>query len=350
MAKISVIIPVYNTEKFLDKCINSLINQTQKDIEFIFVDDFSTDKSKEILMNYQSLYPNQIKVIQGQKRGGPGKARNLGLEVATGEYIGFIDSDDYITLDMYEELLLACEETNSDISRVNRQLVCGNYKIPFLGRNCPYQTSDIINPREDSRYLVKESAGATNKLYKRELIGDRKFPENLKWEDYPFVLPLITNANQIVTIPEKKYFYNMNLNSTTCTDMRKLNRRVLDIFTCSDIVGQECITEESNDNVKYLINYVQIKNCLHRLKEVTNANMPLQEKQELLTLMSELIKTKYGSWQDHDIYQERQGKITLNSIRMSIVENLLLPGDNFPKDEQTLKQKINVKLDKYAQK
>lgn len=346
MPKISVIIPVYNSEKYVGKCLDSLLEQTYDDIEVILIDDCSKDNSLNVINSYQEKYPDKIKVIQSCENKGAAKARNLGLDIATGEYIGFVDSDDFITKDYYEKLLTACMETGAQLSRTNRKLVFGGIELSFLGRKCHYQSASIINPKEDPRYLVNEPPCVTNKLFSRELIGDAKFPEGLKWEDYPFVVPLMVAANQVAAVPEKNYFYNIHLSSTTCSDARRLNQNMLDIFTCSDMVGESCLTAATPDNVKYLINYVQMQNCLQRLKEILNARMPLAEKQELLTLMSHLVQVKYGPWQEHEIYQEQKDKSLFHGVRMHMAESLLLPTNGLPQDEETVKQMIKTNLNR----
>lgn len=103
MSKVSVIIPVYNTEKFLRKCLDSVCNQTLQDIEIICINDCSTDGSSEILREYAGK-DNRIKLIELFENGGAAKARNIGIDIAHGEYIGFVDSDDFVDLDFYEKL------------------------------------------------------------------------------------------------------------------------------------------------------------------------------------------------------------------------------------------------------
>ena len=101
MIKVSVIVPVWNVEKYLEKCLDSLVNQTLKEIEIIVVNDESPDNSQKIIDKYVKKYPKKIKALS-QKNGGQGSARNHGLKYATGEYIGYVDSDDYIEKNMYE--------------------------------------------------------------------------------------------------------------------------------------------------------------------------------------------------------------------------------------------------------
>lgn len=346
MPKISVIVPVHNTEKFLGRCIDSLIAQTIEDIEFILIDDASTDKSSEILTSYQKKYPDKIKLIRLDENMGAAVARNKGLELATGAYIGFVDSDDYIYPLMYEKLLEKLETTGADIARTNYIKHIFGIDIAKIRRNRTEITEQVLTPREHKNFLIIESPGVTNKLFKREVIGDRRFVPGLKWEDYPFTVPLVVFANKIATTEEKYYVYNMNLNNTTLTDARKLSRGVLDIFTGSDMIGEECFQEDISDNVRKQLEFVQMQHCIIRLKEVAGASMPIQEKRELLTLLSELIKTKYGSWQEHELYQEQKERSLIHKTRMAVVESLLLPSEDYPHEEETLKQMIKIKLEK----
>ena len=345
MSKVSVIVPVYNTEKYLKKCIDSLLAQTLEDIEIILIDDCSTDKSSKILTTYQKKNSHKIKVINNKINQGPAISRNIGLDIASGEYIGFVDSDDYVAKDFYEKLLTACETTGSQIARTNIKLVCGKIELTSLGRKCFCDNHVIVNPKEHPRYLVTENPCCTNKLFKRTILGNNRFPEHLKWEDYPFTIPLIVSANQIAIVPEKNYYYQLHLNSTTCKDARLLNKNLLDIFTCSDIVGNKCINEDTSDNVKYQIDYIKMQNCIQRLKEISNAPISLPEKRELITLFSSLIEFKYGDWKNHDLYQEQKETSRFHNARMILVENLILRDFSIPESEEELKQKIKTKIE-----
>lgn len=349
MPKLSVIVPVYNTEKYLGKCIQSILSQTEKDIEIILIDDSSTDKSLDIMTFYQEQNPRSIKILQTKQNSGPATARNLGLEIATGEYIGFVDSDDFITPVMYEEMITACKETSSDMARVNQRVLILGIDKGFFKKNKD-TTFKLINAKTDDRFIVAEPPCSTNKLFKRELIGNERFPEGIKWEDYPFTVPLTIKANQIVSIPKRHYTYNIHRSNTTFTDARMLSSNLLDIFTCSDIIGEKCFSEDMEPHLRYLLEYTQMYHCVFRLKEIVGSSMPLDEKRELLTLTSALIKTKYGPWQEHELYHEQKQNRLLHRIRMNIVESLLTTDEHLPKDEEELKQKIKVKLDKYSKK
>ena len=112
--KVSVIVPVYNVEAYLDKCLNSLVNQTLKEIEIIVVNDGSKDNSEKIIEKYKEKYPEKIKYYK-KENGGLSSARNYGLKYAIGEYVAFVDSDDYVDLKMYEKMINLANLENSDI-------------------------------------------------------------------------------------------------------------------------------------------------------------------------------------------------------------------------------------------
>ena len=114
MKKVSIIVPIYNVEKYLSKCLDSLVNQTLADIEIIIVNDGSPDNSYKIVKDYLKKYPDKIKYYE-KSNGGQGSARNLGLTKATGEYVGYVDSDDYVNLTMYEKMYQKAKKTDADI-------------------------------------------------------------------------------------------------------------------------------------------------------------------------------------------------------------------------------------------
>ena len=173
MPKVSVIVPVYNVEKYLDKCINSLINQTLQDIEFIFVDDGSTDNSKQIIQKYTQNKTKRIKYLY-KENGGLSSARNFGIPYAQGEYIAFLDSDDYIEPNMYEEMYKVAKQENSDMVECDFIWEYSNKK--------KYDCGIIYNGNKEA--LEKARVVAWNKLIKREIIEKEKieFPYGLRYE------------------------------------------------------------------------------------------------------------------------------------------------------------------------
>lgn len=342
MPKVSVIVPIYNTEKFLRSCLDSILNQTLDDIEIILVEDCSTDNSYKIASEYAQKHTN-IKLIRQAKNSGVAAARNMGLNSATGKYISFVDSDDYIQSNMLEKMYEACEKNNCPVARVNRQLVFKGHNVSFLGRNSNYDTFEVVTPGQTD-YLYKEVPACTNKLFLRDFIKDYRFPTDLKWEDYPFTIPIMASSNAIAIIPDTTYFYNVNTGGTTIGDFRSFNPRLLDIFDCSDIIGDACITKRPTESVKEQVEFIQIQNCLQRLRDILYSDIKYKDKKELMTLVSALINKKYGNWQNNKLYQESL-KRYLYRLRMTLIEYLIAPYDTSKITEQELRGKIKQKID-----
>ena len=199
--KISVIVPIYNTEKFLRKCIESIVNQTLQEIEIILINDGSTDNSHNICLEYAEKYPEKIRYINN-KNIGCGATRNLGIELAQGKYVAFVDSDDYIEKTMYEELWNEKEKNDSDI------VVCGMTYI-----NIVEKTEKISIPKimEEDDYFKYQNriANIYNKIFKKNLIISNKifFPINTHYaEDLVFCFKAYLSTNKINNL--SKSFYN----------------------------------------------------------------------------------------------------------------------------------------------
>ncbi|MBW7573099.1 glycosyltransferase family 2 protein [Caproiciproducens faecalis] len=214
--KISIIIPVYNVEKYIGKCLSSLVSQTFTDFEIIAVNDGSKDDSLGILQRFEERY-DFIKVIN-QKNGGIANARNNGLAVARGEYVCFVDSDDYVSPTYLEELYNACVDTGSDIS-------CCYYYFHFVENNFlfeyPFRCRGIFKPSDAMKKLLRDveiQSLVWNKMYKRTLFTDYdiKFP-TMCFEDMAVANRIFANANQVVVIDRPLYYYNQHPSSTLAT-------------------------------------------------------------------------------------------------------------------------------------
>lgn len=214
---VSIIVPIYNTSKYLDKCIQSILNQTIKCKEIILIDDGSTDNSLEICKKYHEKYKN-IK-IYSNKNSGLGATRNFGILKSKGRYVGFVDSDDYIEKGMYEHLLNMSIENSSDIS------ICGHEKIYNKDnlksiQNEGMKKEEIINKKEEiiKNYLLGEiSSFACDKVFKKDFLvkNNIMFPENCFFEDVNMVLRSLFFCNRIVISNIKYYKYVQRSNSIT---------------------------------------------------------------------------------------------------------------------------------------
>ena len=245
---ISVIIPVYKVEDYLEKCINSVINQTYTNLEIILVDDGSTDDSPKICDEYAKK-DNRIKVIH-KENGGLSDARNKGIEIASGEYIGFVDSDDWILPNMYEVLLRNLIKNNADISVCNlirskddiKDIKNKKIKIKVYNQEKYLNKFFKINSQTCEYY-------AWNKLYKKNIIEKNMYPVGLTSEDVVGTYKAILNANIIVKTSEILYIYRINDNGIT----GKFSNKDYDLLKIWDMVVE--ITKE-RDKEEYLDNSI----------------------------------------------------------------------------------------------
>lgn len=209
--KISIIVPVYNVQKYLRDCLDSLLNQTFKEYEIILIDDGSTDISGEICDEY-AKNNDKIKVIH-KENGGLSSARNAGIEIAKGNFLGFVDSDDWIDKDMYKELYFNIKNTTFDI------IACNFYIMDAEGNFEPY-TKNAMNQAFNRELALKElisnntlTFSSCNKLYKRELFEDLRYEEGIILEDMDLSYQIFNKANNIFYLNKPLYFYRYNSSS-----------------------------------------------------------------------------------------------------------------------------------------
>lgn len=201
---ISIIIPVYKVEKYLEKCIKSVLDQTYKNIQIILVDDGSPDNCGNICDDYARV-DNRIEVIH-KANGGLSEARNVGLKVARGEYIGFVDSDDYVSNEMFENLYNTLISNDVDVSICNFYTVINNKNIIKNADN----GVEIYNKLEILKEILldkKIQSYAWNKLYKRELFKDIEYPVGKKYEDIGTTFYILEKCNKIAVSGSPEYYY-----------------------------------------------------------------------------------------------------------------------------------------------
>ena len=207
---ISIIVPVYNVESYLERCIESILNQSFKEFELILVNDGSTDSCKDICNEYKKR-DSRI-VVVNKKNEGVSSARNLGLDLAKGEYIGFIDPDDFINKDMYKILFDTIQANNSDM------VICDYYKVneddinKFRNLKCNCENIKIKNLNNlesiDNLFLTGEKfIFAWNKLYKRELFNDLRYEKGRIYEDEYLAHRILYKCNKVSIIEAKIYYY-----------------------------------------------------------------------------------------------------------------------------------------------
>ena len=290
MIKISVIIPVYNEEKHLEDCLNSIINQTLKDIEIIIINDCSTDNTKNIIDKYALKYPN-IKVINNEVNKGVGACRNIGISISKGDYISFIDSDDYIHPNMLLNMYNAAINTDSDIVETGIAFV-QNTILKFADNSDMYEVFEI---KKNKDMLYWCSPSACNKLFKKELIKDLKFLENLMWEDVGFTFSAMILSNKIANVNSLNYFYRRDIQSGVTAKGYKLNPNLFDIFKS---VEQIEVTAKNNglyEIDKEQIKFIQIAYSLQRVSEINEWNISDNDKKEIISYFYSIVNYKYGN-------------------------------------------------------
>ena len=258
MPKVSIIVPVYNVEKYLDKCLNSLVNQTFKDIEILVINDGSTDNSQFIIDKYQLEYPDLINSFK-KENCGQGSARNLGLEHATGSYISFVDSDDWLDLDFIEKSYASAIQNNSDI------VICDMYDFFDNGTKKFYNCT-----KYKSVYEVTPSA--SNKIFKKSFIGDLRFISGKWYEDFNFTTKLLFNNPRISVVSDTYYNCNVRINSTMNNSNSLKN---LDMLYVLDDLRQYAIENNLYDDniIKYLIfDHILITTINRVAKQPNNEN------------------------------------------------------------------------------
>lgn len=205
MVKVSVVVPVYNVEKYLAKCLQSLIGQTLKDIEIVVVNDGSADGSQKIADEFKERYPEIIKCVV-KENGGVGSARNAGLERASGEYIAFIDSDDYVKADMLERLYDSAKKHDSDVA------IGGNIYVDENGdvlREEIFSYGKECFNADETRDVLLSSIGVCNKIYRADFLRKigAKFRVQKWYEDFDFIIKVLLSAQRISVVEDAFYYY-----------------------------------------------------------------------------------------------------------------------------------------------
>lgn len=307
--KVSVIIPVYNTEDYLKECIESLVNQTLREIEILIVNDGSTDSSFEIMKEFKNKYPNIIKIFD-KVNGGQASARNYALPFAQGEYLGFVDSDDWVDSTMYEEMYEKAEKEDADI------VIC-DMVDHFPDRTVCYPSS-----RFENKFKVTPSA--CNKLFKRSLVKEDVFPVGLWYEDFEFTTMQLMKTDCISVIHKGLYHCHCREVSTMYNNNSEKNQDILVVLEhLVEYVEKNGWYEKYKNVLEYLyIDHVLITS-INRVQKQTN------EKKKIVinNLRKEVLK-KYNSFYKDDAFREmpkkRQIIALLNAYGLCSMSMMLL--------------------------
>lgn len=312
MPKVSIIIPIYNVEKYLRKCMNSVCGQTLSDIEIICVNDCSPDNSLEILKEYASK-DNRIKIINFEKNKGVSVARNTGIDNATGEFIGFVDADDFIDLDFYEKLYNRAIETGND-------LIIGTVQIET--EHNIKQNDYILNDVLDK---IKEKSLYFNQLfwlglYKTSLLKDYsiKFIENCIYgEDRLLPLQSSYYANKTEIVNDAFYHYVRNNSSITKS---KKNEKIVDSF----LLSLKRIFDFINNTAMSIPDYTLVCDCF------------LDNSLSFSLALDTSLKTKYYKKFKNEIFvllnkEKLKNSDLYKNIEICLKEDILESFENFAK-------------------
>lgn len=290
--KVSVIVPIYNVEKYLDRCLRSLINQTLTDIEIILVDDGSPDNCSKICDDYAEK-DSRIKVIH-KKNGGLGYARNSGIEIATGDFIAFVDSDDYVDIRMYENLYNVAIKNNADTVFSNFYIVDQHNRIKIIQQQKTiksYKNKEIkqvmlLDMIASDVNISKErqiEMSVWRAIYSKKIIDSYNIrfesERNFISEDILFHIDYCAHSQSIYMVPEAYYYYTVNLNSLT-----KIIRT--DRFEMSKILHNEIINRCVNNGLptiaiqradRFFIGYARSD-----IRNLCRSSLPISMKKNLL--------------------------------------------------------------------
>ena len=294
MPKVSLIIPVYNVENYIEKCLNSVVNQTLKDMEVIIVNDGSKDLSKQKIQKYLEKYP-WIKYLE-KENGGLSDARNYGMPYATGKYIAFLDSDDYVEETMYEEMYNIAEKENADMVDCDFVWEYPNRKRKDIGKI--YKTKKEM--------IEKCRVVAWNKIIKREILEKTKikFPVGLRYEDMEFFYKLVPYINKVSFIKKCFVHYVQRENSIANTQ----NVRTKEIFIILDNVisyyKEKGLYDEYRDELEYI--YVKFLLCssLKRISKIAEKKERKQAQKETW----DNINKKFPNWRKNSILKKKNLK------------------------------------------
>ena len=330
MTKLSIIVPVYNVEKYLPKCLESLIKQTLKDIEIICVNDGSMDNSLAILKEFASK-DSRIKIIDNQHQG-VAKTRNTGIEQSTGEYIGFVDSDDYIDIDFFEKLYNSATKSNSDIaiaSILKHKNFFNIYNAKYTKEETAITIQDKIKLCEDKKHFFFY---AWNKIYHSGFIKENniKFSEGQIYEDVMFAIKALYYSNKIISVYGTKYHYIEHENSLTKYkdktgekehDLIKAYSELQEFCNSKNIEIPERLNYYTKENFGFILNLykgkyqskIQLFN-IFTIATISNYS----ETRKLITILGFKIKIAKREIakerQENGFYQYKKDKIDITKV------------------------------------
>lgn len=288
---ISIIVPIYNTSKYLTKCLDSLVNQTLEEIEIILINDGSTDESQDIALSYKEKYPNKI-IYQAKQNEGQGIARNVAIKLAHAPYVTFVDSDDFIDLDMLENMYRLVKDNKADI------VACSEYVEECNGVSVK-KHYEFYNADAFKNYLLN-NPGPCGKLIKKNLITENNlyFPKQRAYEDLA-VVPLWGLKAEKITFIDKPYYHYLIHEGST---MKQLvyNDKLDSIFNTMDNLSKNIPDDKYHEELEL----IYIEHLLH----AASLRFFKFNKTEKLHQINQIIKEKYPNWYKNSYLKQKSLK------------------------------------------
>lgn len=314
MLKVSVIVPVYNVENYIRKCLESLVEQTLEEIEIIIVNDGTKDNSMSIIKEFADKYPQKIVILE-KENGGLSDARNYAIPHAKGEYIAFLDSDDYIEKNMYQDMYEIAKKEKSDM------VECDFYW------EYPHKTKTDIGQiyQGKKQMLEKIRVVAWNKLIKRKILQETKirFPVGYHYEDVEFTYQLIPYLEK-VSFLKKPCIHYIQREGSISNSQNERTKEIFDILeNVINFYKQEGIYEEYQEQLEYI--YVRILFCSSFLRMVKIQDRKIRN--ELLKQTWENVKQKFPNWKKNEILRKNKSvknlyMRTLNKVTYKIYSQI----------------------------
>lgn len=312
---LSIVLPVFNVEKYLERCIKSILEGTYKDLELVIVNDGTKDDSENIIIRYLEKYNNITYIVK--ENGGLSHARNVGYTYAKGEYIAFFDSDDYIEKDMYEKLMAKVKDYNYDI------VVCDLYmeyeqtgKKIYVGSNVEKEYKDVEedNNEINIRKEIMENIyiAVHNKIYKKELIektfeNGMPFVNGMYYEDIVYTYSILQNTRSISFVKEPLYYYVQRIGSIS----NNYDKKLYDIITSVEMLIENAVENNRFEDYKEILEYIGIRymygTFMKRIAKTKNKKIYLEGYNRVIQ-------------EDKKIY-EKYGILGKNKKKNSILNN-----------------------------
>lgn len=352
--KVSIIVPVYNVEKYLKQCMESLVNQTLKEIEIIVVNDGSPDNSIKILEKYEKKYPDKVKVFTTENRG-VSHARNYGLDRASGEYIMFVDSDDFVELEMAEKLYTKASTDQNDLvmcARYNVYEVEGRTDLRRKVMNI-FSMNQNFKMSERKFELVHASPFPWDKLFKRSLLNEIRFPEGIRFEDLVVAFEAAVMAESIGILPEPLYNYRK---TTQVGFLNSFSEATKDIVKAFSLLFKFMKEHDLFEIFQEELEYICTRHFFFRYESfyTDGKKGQLQLKKEIVNITQDFMDREIPDWSDNHYLYYTAGAALKKHLKYYVDRRktirYITMRDRIPGKVYRVVAKVTVKKDKLVNK